>query len=210
MTQEVQAIIIEVIKVFPSVLLYLILGILLFKLYRPFKEQLLPKLANFKAFGIEVGFIKEKLQAATKNYGIKFNDEKGKALLRRLQNYDRTRKAHVLWIDDDLKAGRNERRILNDMGITCYQVTNSDEALKEIQNESYDLIVSDIYRQDNPSEGVDFLEQLVAKKISFPPIIFSIANFQPEKGTPPFAFGITNQPVELFHLILDVLERKLD
>ncbi|MEM9885639.1 MAG: response regulator [Bacteroidota bacterium] len=206
---EEQRIIIEIIKIIPSVLLYLIIGILLIKLYRPFKDQLLPKLANFKAFGIEVGFIKQELKAATKGYGITFNDEKGKALLKRLQNYDRRRMIQVLWIDDNLNAARSERRILNDLGISCLQVTSSAEAKAELQRQAYDIVISDIYRKDNPSEGVEFLAQLAQEEIDIPPFLFNIANLQPEKGTPPYAFGITNQPVELFHLILDVLDRKL-
>jgi len=203
-----QNIIIELIKILPNLFLYFIIAILLIKLYKPFKHQLLPKLTNFKAFGIEVGFLKEELKAATKHYGMTFNDTKGQALLKRLESYDRSRVVNILWIDDNLNSGRKERKILSDLGISCYQVISSEEALIELEKRSYDLVVSDIYRVNNPSEGIDFLKQLIARHKDIPPFIFSIANFEPERGVPPYAFGITNQPVELFHLILDILDRK--
>ncbi|MEN0045548.1 MAG: response regulator, partial [Bacteroidota bacterium] len=175
---------------------------------KPFKNQLLPKLTNFKAFGIEVGFLKEELKAATKHYGMTFNNQKGQALLKRLEKYDTSQTVNILWIDDNLKSGRKERKILSDLGISCYQVISSEEAMEELKRRSYDIVVSDIHRENSPSEGTDFLEKARIQNQELPPFIFSIANFEPERGVPPYAFGITNQPVELFHLILDVLDRQ--
>jgi len=203
-------IIIEIIKILPSLFLYFIIAILLIKLYKPFKNQLLPKLTNFKAFGIEVGFgfLKEELKAATQHYGMTFNNQKGQALLKRLETYDTNRAVNILWIDNDLNSGRKERKILSDLGMSYYQVVNSIEATEELQKRSYDIVVSDIHRENNPSEGTDFLEKAMRQNQDIPPFIFSIANFEPERGVPPYAFGITNQPVELFHLILDILDRR--
>lgn len=201
-------IIIALIKILPSLFLYFIIAILLIKLYKPFKNQLLPKLTNFKAFGIEVGFLKEELKAATRHYGMTFNDQKGQALLKRLERYDTKRTVNILWIDNDLNSGRKERKILSDLGMSCYQVVSSREAMEELQKRSYDIVISDIDRENNSSEGTDFLSSLMHQKIDTPPFIFSIANFEPERGTPPYSFGITNQPVELFHLVLDILDRK--
>ncbi|MEL6718039.1 MAG: hypothetical protein AAFP82_04930 [Bacteroidota bacterium] len=91
-----QDIIIELIKILPSLSLYFIIAILLIKLYDPFKQQLLPKLTNFKAFGVEVGFLKEEIKAVTKHYGMIFNDAKGQALIKRLKHYDQTQAVDIL------------------------------------------------------------------------------------------------------------------
>ena len=40
------------------------------------------------------------------------------------------------------------------------------------------------------------------------PVIFYIGIFDPKLGIPGGAFGITNRPDELLHLVLDALERK--
>ena len=39
------------------------------------------------------------------------------------------------------------------------------------------------------------------------PVIFYVGVFEPERGVPGQAFGITNRPDELLHLTLDALER---
>jgi len=200
-------VIIEIIKIVPSLFLYLIIAILLIRLYRPFVKQLLPKLSNFKAFGIEIGFIKKELKAATHDYGMQFNDAKGQALLKRLEDYDVKRAVKILWIDDNVNRTPSERKILDNLGMTSDFAVSSAEAKQKIQQKYYDLVISDIYRGDNPSEGVEFLQQLENEGIKHPPFIFSIADLQKEKGTPPYAFGITNDPVELFHLIMDILAR---
>jgi hypothetical protein len=38
-------------------------------------------------------------------------------------------------------------------------------------------------------------------------LIFTVGRYQPERGTPPFAFGITNRVDELLNLVFDALER---
>tara|TARA_Y100001933_G_C18820163_1_gene488881 strand:+ start:131 stop:286 length:156 start_codon:yes stop_codon:yes gene_type:complete len=40
------------------------------------------------------------------------------------------------------------------------------------------------------------------------PIIFYISKLEKDKGTPPYAFGITNRFDELIHLTLDCFSRK--
>jgi hypothetical protein len=39
-------------------------------------------------------------------------------------------------------------------------------------------------------------------------VIFYVGEPDPKKGTPVYAFGLTNRPDELVHLVLDILERK--
>lgn len=206
---ENQEILIEIIKIIPSVFIYFIIGILLLKLYRPFVQQLLPKLANFKAFGVEIGFIKKELKAATHDYGMKFNDAKGQALLKRLEKYDRTKEVQILWIDDNIKNNQTERKILSNLGMISDFAASSEEARIKIKKNHYDLLISDIFRKDNPMEGVEFLKKLHEEDIPFPPCIFNIAKLERDKGIPPYTFGITNNPVELFHLVLDALARRL-
>jgi hypothetical protein len=39
------------------------------------------------------------------------------------------------------------------------------------------------------------------------PTVFTVGQYDPDRGTPPYAFGITNQIDELLNLLFDVLER---
>ena len=76
-----------------------------------------------------------------------------------------------------------------------------------LRNDDYDLILSDMARDDKAMAGLEFLEQCRKESKSIP-VIFYIGVLDPTKGVPPQAFGITNRPDELLHLTLDVLERK--
>lgn len=50
------------------------------------------------------------------------------------------------------------------------------------------------------------LENFQRQKIDCP-VVFYVGEVDPKKGTPVYAFGLTNRPDELVHLILDILER---
>jgi hypothetical protein len=88
---------------------------------------------------------------------------------------------------------------------------NAEYELKDPEVE-YNLIISDIKRNNNDKEGLEFYNRLRKLKENgelenLPPIIFYITNYNPELGVPPFAFGITNSPLGLTHLVADVYQR---
>jgi CheY-like chemotaxis protein len=84
---------------------------------------------------------------------------------------------------------------------------STEEALDMLKNGKYDLIISDMARDNKPNAGIEFLQQFHQEDKTIP-VIFYVGIFNPERGIPPLAFGITNRPDELLHLTLDVLERK--
>ena len=55
-------------------------------------------------------------------------------------------------------------------------------------------------------EGLRFL-QLIGDEHIYLPIIFTVGQYQPGRGTPPYAFGITDRVDELLNLLFDALER---
>jgi len=71
----------------------------------------------------------------------------------------------------------------------------------------YDLVISDMARDDESAAGLKFVEQF-CKDDKAAPLIFYVGEYGSEKGLPARAFGITNRPDELLHLTLDALERK--
>ena len=106
------------------------------------------------------------------------------------------------------KNNRNERRMFHQLKTDIDNAKNSCDALEMIDCEIYDLIFSDIARDDeNDLNGLDFLKALREKGETIP-VIFYIGVIQPGKGVPENAFGLTNRPDELLHLALDALERK--
>lgn len=113
----------------------------------------------------------------------------------------------ILWIDDEPHFQINERTQLEEIGVEFDIAVNEDEARGLIRNIEYQLIISDIARPGRVKNGLDFLRELVESRHRIP-YIFYISDLDESRGTPPFAFGITNSLYELFHLVMDSIERR--
>lgn len=85
-------------------------------------------------------------------------------------------------------------------------VRSSDEALSQLAAEPYQVVISDMARDGVDDEGIHFLARMRAAHLNCP-TIFTVGRYQPERGTPAHAFGITNRVDELLNLTFDVLER---
>jgi CheY-like chemotaxis protein len=113
----------------------------------------------------------------------------------------------ILWVHDFPTHDISEFRLVNALGVESVYARTSDLAIDFLQKQAFDLIISDIDRDGNRHEGIDFLNRLKELNL-LKPLIFYIANYDDTRGTPPKTFGITNRPNELLHLVMDVIERK--
>ena len=77
-----------------------------------------------------------------------------------------------------------------------------------ISQSRYDLLISDIDRDGVPDEGLRFLSQMHERN-SWPRTIFYIGHVEQESCVPAHAFGISDRPDELLHLVMDALERSM-
>ena len=129
------------------------------------------------------------------------------ALRRALSARTALRGAQVLWIDDHPEWIAWEKQMLERLEVDVTTATDTGRALKRLQAEPYDLILSDIARGPRGDEGVAALPAIrsVAPDI---PVIFYVADLKEGREPPPGSAGITNRPEELLHLVLDVLERR--
>jgi CheY-like chemotaxis protein len=109
----------------------------------------------------------------------------------------------ILWVDDHPEWNTWEISLLEAAGARVRTVETSRAALALV-GDGYSLVVSDIARGESASEGIDVLGSLVSKAPGIP-VIYYVGALD-DRGTPTKAFGITNRPDELVHLILDALE----
>jgi CheY-like chemotaxis protein len=114
--------------------------------------------------------------------------------------------ARVLLVNDVPRQMSGVINILNELGVIVEIATSSEEALSELSRNRFDLVISDMARDDVPDEGLQFLARMRNRNLSLP-IIFTVGQFKPELGTPAYAFGITNHVDELLNLMFDSLER---
>lgn len=69
----------------------------------------------------------------------------------------------------------------------------------------YEVVISDIARTEGPDAGLKLLERMYREGVHRW-TIFYVRDLKP--GVPPGAFGITNRPDHLLHLVMDALERE--
>jgi Caspase domain/Effector-associated domain 11 len=122
--------------------------------------------------------------------------------------YIRDKKIRIkcLWIDDTPLDDQNEENVLTSIGLDIDRAESFESAAEMISANNYDLIISDRGRDDNSEEGNLFLKRLVEIKKKRLPFIFYVG--KDDGQTPKYAFGITQYPNELFHLVMDFIERK--
>lgn len=199
---------VELVKVCPSVLWVTLVAVLIVVFYKPIKGELLPRLSGLKAFGVEATFIREELDKAVGKQAAEVSESDRSQVLRRAQRVVPVlHGARILWVDDIPENNTYERRILLSLGIFVDLVTTSTEALSKLSQKNYDAVISDMDRDGVPDEGLRFLAKM-RKRNLYRPTIFYIGRFDPDRGIPPHAFGMTDRPDHLLHLVLDVLERE--
>lgn len=133
------------------------------------------------------------------------------ALKDRLFYLGKTKDLRALWIDDNPKLVNKERALLRKLGVNSTLVLSTQAAKNFIENneDEIDFIISDISRDENFTEGVDFAKQLYAINPKYNrKVIFYITDLDVSRGVPAYAFGITNSAVELIQLVIDLAQRK--
>jgi CheY-like chemotaxis protein len=115
------------------------------------------------------------------------------------------RGASILWVDDRPENNMWERSLLHAFGIETLTAETTRSALACLERRRVDLVLSDIARENRPDEGVRAIPEIKSKAVDAAVILYvgSLSSSNPPRG----AFGITNDPNELLHLILDSLER---
>jgi CheY-like chemotaxis protein len=87
------------------------------------------------------------------------------------------RAARVLWIDDRPANNEYERKQLRPAGIVFDNVVSTEEALEQLTNESYDLVITDLGRQGSSDRsttaGAAFLEQPIIRNGGPPVIVYA-------------------------------------
>jgi CheY-like chemotaxis protein len=203
---------IELIKVIPSALWALFFFVALFAFYRPICDELFPKLSGFKALGVELSFVSASMNAAIElaekspYWKVEVSIEQKSLVLRRARRHlDLFLNANILWVDDHPENNVNERRMFRQLRAEVDVARSTEEATRMLRVGSYDLVLSDMNRDEDSSAGLKALPIFRGEKNI--PVVFYIGVIDPDKGVPPHAFGITNRPDELLNLTLDALER---
>jgi CheY-like chemotaxis protein len=199
---------VELIKIVPSVLWFIFVAVLVIRLYEPFKSQLLPRMSGIKAFGVEATFIQQELEKAAKKGETEISADARSQVVRRLQRVaPLLQGTRILWVDDHPENNTYESGLLRSLNVPVDTAISTTQALSMLQRTKYDVVISDIERNGVPDEGVKFLKQMREKGLQ-QPTVFYTGHIDWSRGTPPYAFGITNRVDHLLHYLMDIVERE--
>lgn len=110
-------------------------------------------------------------------------------------------KTKILWVDDRPKNNQQLQQSLQALGMTIRLAESAERAMERLAHERFDLVISDMGRQDEPRAGYALLEQMRNAGIKLPLIFCSAGGNLPgnerlalERG----AFGSTKTKVPGF------------
>ena len=111
--------------------------------------------------------------------------------------------ARILWVDDNPKWNTYEAGFLQQLGSTIDQVLTTEEAVARYRTETYGVVISDMERDGNSEAGLELLSRLPRTAR----VIFFVSRLDVTRDRPLGSFGIVARRDDLFHLIMDALER---
>lgn len=114
----------------------------------------------------------------------------------------------ILWVDDLPDNNLHERNALEAFGLKVRLARTNACAIDQLKtNDDFiDLAISDISRPQGVPSGLDLLQDMAAEQQEIP-VIYYVSELDTTKPVPLGAFGLTNRPDELVHLVIDALER---
>lgn len=198
---------IELIKISPG-LIAALFGVVLVIVNRKTLRRMLERMTKFKGLGIEAEFAAKELDNAIAHQGVdvSVNDRSG-ALKRLEMAAPLLRDARLLWVDDKPQTTKSERAMLEKVGARITTVKTSDEAERELAENEYLLVVTDLKREGSDTEGLAFVKRTVDSR-TYRWTIAYVGTDQWGKPQPAYLFGITNRPDHLIHYVCDVAERE--
>ncbi len=120
----------------------------------------------------------------------------------------RLAEASVLWVDDNPTNNLYERKSLEALGIHFTISTSTEDALEKIRAYKYDVIISDMGRSPDKLAGYTLLAETQKLGDKTPYIIYAGSNLPEHKleARQKGAIGSTNNPQELFQLVLGTIQ----
>ncbi|MFJ6677467.1 hypothetical protein ACIQMJ_40760 [Actinosynnema sp. NPDC091369] len=171
-----------------------------------FRREIRSKLSDITSFSTSVfeATFAETLKDAQPDVQVPTADRLG-AVARAERARERCAGKRLLWVDDH--PGNNH--VLGDvlerlLGVDIAYSLSTAEAMRSLLADTgFTMVISDMARGDDPEAGAHLIRLMKAEHVHRPTVVYC----GEERPVPPGAFGLTNRPDELLHLVIDVCER---
>ncbi|MGW5736517.1 MULTISPECIES: response regulator [Streptomyces] len=202
-----EAIWIKLIGTLPSLLWVTFAVVAFLSLRGTLIRSLVPRVTALRALGIEVEMAGQLLDQVAEHSDTPVTPTMRRGVLGRLEHAaDTLRGGRLLWIDDHPEHNGALISIFRSMDMIVDTARSTDEGLVALRHGSYDIILSDIDRDGDPQAGISMLRALESQNVDLPVVVHS-QNFDRELGVDRRIFAATNNPVQVVHYVIDLMER---
>lgn len=171
-------------------------------LYPKLKKDLFPRIGKISGYGLEI-----QLMAANVAEVYKSKKESIPSTLlladvgeRLLRIREKIQGQSIIWVDSHPQNNAAEIELLKNLGVNVESVKTHAEGIAKINTISPAITIS------SWSKANDFADQVAALQKEIRIIIYT-SHEHVDEPRQRSVFGITDQPVELFHLVADAFER---
>jgi CheY-like chemotaxis protein len=202
--------------VWPGIVIYLLIG------FRPEIKKLLERTSSVKTPVFEAAFATQRaeavasLTAAATTKGTASDASAARDVATVVSQtvtptaMSQLPGARVLWVDDHPENNVHERQSMEALGIQFILSTSTDDAIARLKDQSFDAVISDLGRGPDRNAGYTLLEEATKLRPEAPVIFYAGTRAVQERETAKQrgAFGSTNNPQELFQLVVRAIQSK--
>jgi len=136
--------------------------------------------------------VKEKLDRASETVPAGRERERTQVARRAERIASFIQGARILLVNDVPREMSHVVSLLESLKLSVTTTTSTEHALAELHSPTFDVVISDMRRNGDEGAGLALLQSMRGSRITIP-VIFSVGRYQPERGVPGGAFGITNR-----------------
>jgi hypothetical protein len=168
----------ELIRLIPS-FLWVALVLIVVLLFRPaIRKELLPRLTRVRGFGFELeaaAVVKQELDRVADIVPSGTETTRTQVARRAARSAPLLQGARVLLVNDRPDEMAHATRLLQSLGLDVEVVTSTTTALENLNCTEYDVVISDMARDEIPDEGLRFLTEARRRGIA-KPTIFTVGS----------------------------------
>lgn len=144
--------------------------------------------------------VESQLEAAVATTGKGRGEDSARA---RLTTTQEIKAARVLWVDDHPDSIVEESLMLASLGFAITQTTSTETALRYLVQGSYEMLITDLGRGDDPEAGLDLLERLPRNNGEMVSLVYTMdAGERGARAMDLGAIAVTETPGDLLDAVL--------
>lgn len=119
----------------------------------------------------------------------------------------------VLWVDDNIRHNLFEMKYLQRLGVDLETATSTDEALRSLARQKFDVLITDMHRVEDgaekPQAGLELIRQIDSRR-RIPAIVYTsnALLWRDDAEISRYGAAVTDTASDLFAAVRNALRRR--